>query len=553
MAADDREQQFARALTRLLRDASPASRCPDIEMLSAYHGRMLSAEETSACKEHIAACVLCQEILALVAQSENVQALEWQADNAPVAGPAATISSVAPREVGGESDVNKQSGAVTRVTPRVIKLRSRWRWLVPIGAAAAGVIAWVQVHEIRTQRSEQAATEMARNMQPEPTLSGPAAAPLGQVTKQGATQQQLATSPQDAIREQKKTSRVTPSAPQAIPEKIPENRTVPRSPAESFVSGLPKTSRSFLALTPEEPPTQAQTDRKQNVAPRAAPAGVPQPGGVAGGVVATPVPEQKQKSEVTAAEVNVAPSATSTTDVASSNGHLFGQVTDPSGALVAGASVRLLDANGALIATTSTDSSGNYLFLSLPPGRYRLEFDLGGFKKNVITSLNVGPGENQANSRLQVGATSETVSVSAASNELALQSNGMNLIVIAGSDSHYIVAPGDKHAWRVGEAGKIERSKDAGKTWKAQKSGVAVDLVAGSATSEKVCWIIGRGGAILLSTDAGKRWKRVTSPIAEDLSGIHATDALHATVWDANRNTFETSDGGATWTPPTKP
>jgi hypothetical protein len=94
------------------------------------------------------------------------------------------------------------------------------------------------------------------------------------------------------------------------------------------------------------------------------------------------------------------------------NGRLAGQVIDPSGALVAGTNVRLLDENGAVIATTSADSNGNYSFSSLPTGQYRVEFDSRGFKKNVVTALNVSPGENQLNTQLQLGNLSETVEVS---------------------------------------------------------------------------------------------------------------------------------------------
>jgi len=126
--------------------------------------------------------------------------------------------------------------------------------------------------------------------------------------------------------------------------------------------------------------------------------------------------------------------------------------------------------------------------------------------------------------------------------------NVANLVQLAGGDRRYIVAPGEKHAWRVGEAGKIERSTDRGKTWKPQKSGVTVDLMAGSATSDKACWVVGKAGILLLTTDGGKHWKQITSPIRGDLGGIHATDALHASIWDVpNRQSFETSDGGVTW------
>jgi len=78
MATDDREQQFERALARLLRDASPDSQCPDAETLSAYHERTLPLDQMTLWKEHISGCVLCQEILALVEQSENVHTEEWK-------------------------------------------------------------------------------------------------------------------------------------------------------------------------------------------------------------------------------------------------------------------------------------------------------------------------------------------------------------------------------------------------------------------------------------------------------------------------------------------
>jgi hypothetical protein len=95
------------------------------------------------------------------------------------------------------------------------------------------------------------------------------------------------------------------------------------------------------------------------------------------------------------------------------NGRLSGIVTDSSGAVVAGTSVRLLDENGAQVASTFTDSSGNYSFSSLPAGNYRLQLERNGFKRNEITQLNIGPGENLMNSQLQVGSAAQTITVAA--------------------------------------------------------------------------------------------------------------------------------------------
>jgi Carboxypeptidase regulatory-like domain len=93
------------------------------------------------------------------------------------------------------------------------------------------------------------------------------------------------------------------------------------------------------------------------------------------------------------------------------NGRLSGQVTDASGAVIAGASVALKNENGGLIAQTSTDSNGQYSFDGIAAGNYRAEIQRIGFKKNELMALNVGPGENVVNSQLQVGASTETVEV----------------------------------------------------------------------------------------------------------------------------------------------
>jgi hypothetical protein len=100
------------------------------------------------------------------------------------------------------------------------------------------------------------------------------------------------------------------------------------------------------------------------------------------------------------------------------NGRLSGQVTDPSGAAVPGGTVRLLDESGNVIATTVSDSAGQYSFSSLPPGQYRLEFQSMGFQKSVVSALNVGPGENNWNNQLQIGSNTQTVTVTASADTL---------------------------------------------------------------------------------------------------------------------------------------
>ena len=109
-----------------------------------------------------------------------------------------------------------------------------------------------------------------------------------------------------------------------------------------------------------------------------------------------------------------------------------------------------------------------------------------------------------------------------------------------------ISAPGGQVAWRVGQAGVIEFSPDAGKSWIVQPSGVISDLLSGSAPSDKVCWIVGRAGTLLRTTDGGAHWQKLRPPSQEDLHYVFAVDARQATVSLASSK-YQTTDGGTTW------
>src|ERR1700676_2772008 len=95
------------------------------------------------------------------------------------------------------------------------------------------------------------------------------------------------------------------------------------------------------------------------------------------------------------------------------NGRLSGMVTDPSGAALAGANVRLLDENNGVVAQTTTESNGQYTFSGVSAGNYRVEVERQGFQKTVVTGLNVSPGENQFNTQLHLGSSTQTVEVTA--------------------------------------------------------------------------------------------------------------------------------------------
>ena len=100
--------------------------------------------------------------------------------------------------------------------------------------------------------------------------------------------------------------------------------------------------------------------------------------------------------------------------------NLQGTVADSSGAVISNASVALTDEATQVRRTTKSDSSGVYLFPSLPISTYDLTITAAGFKtwqqKGIV--LEVGSSIS-VNASLTVGSTGETVEVQAES--LALQ------------------------------------------------------------------------------------------------------------------------------------
>src|SRR5580704_10278150 len=93
-------------------------------------------------------------------------------------------------------------------------------------------------------------------------------------------------------------------------------------------------------------------------------------------------------------------------------GGVSGLVTDPAGAVVAGAKVVLLNQATGVTQRTVTSSAGLYTFISLNPGTYRVTASQTGFKSLAQEKVTVNVDQvTEVNITLQVGAISETVTV----------------------------------------------------------------------------------------------------------------------------------------------
>ncbi len=90
-----------------------------------------------------------------------------------------------------------------------------------------------------------------------------------------------------------------------------------------------------------------------------------------------------------------------------------GSVTDPSGAVIPGATLTLIDqaTNKSLTATANED--GVYNFNALPPDRFKLTATAPGFQARVISDLSIIPEQpNSVNIKMELGTSSTVVEVS---------------------------------------------------------------------------------------------------------------------------------------------
>jgi len=94
-------------------------------------------------------------------------------------------------------------------------------------------------------------------------------------------------------------------------------------------------------------------------------------------------------------------------------GRIIGTVTDPTGLLVAGASVKAKNAGTGLERTTTTGTDGSYALSELPLGSYTLTISQTGFQTSITTSVEVDVAtERRVDAQLKTGQVTQTVEVS---------------------------------------------------------------------------------------------------------------------------------------------
>jgi Carboxypeptidase regulatory-like domain/TonB dependent receptor len=100
-------------------------------------------------------------------------------------------------------------------------------------------------------------------------------------------------------------------------------------------------------------------------------------------------------------------------------GSIFGTITDPSGAAVAGAKVVVTSASKGTTFETTTNTDGNYSVTHLIPDVYNIRAEGSGFKAFETKGINVSADAGaRVDGQFQVGGSSETVEVTGESPQL---------------------------------------------------------------------------------------------------------------------------------------
>jgi hypothetical protein len=111
-------------------------------------------------------------------------------------------------------------------------------------------------------------------------------------------------------------------------------------------------------------------------------------------------------------------------------GRVEGIVTDESKAVIAGASVTLLNVNTSIKVIRQTSDTGLYLFDNVDPGTYSVSIEMSGFSKFIQENILVqSGGDVTVNAALKIGSVAESLTVSETPAAVGFNSSNKDLVI----------------------------------------------------------------------------------------------------------------------------
>jgi hypothetical protein len=131
---------------------------------------------------------------------------------------------------------------------------------------------------------------------------------------------------------------------------------------------------------------------------------------------------------------------------------LYGTITDPSGAVIPGATVVATNSAAEIVRSAVTDQHGQFRMADLVPGHYRIEAQATGFQTELFPAEVTPAQQAVADVTLRVGSASQTVAVEAQASPFALESSPASANVKAKPDDSQTLS-------------RFELTTDAGERW----------------------------------------------------------------------------------------
>ena len=108
-----------------------------------------------------------------------------------------------------------------------------------------------------------------------------------------------------------------------------------------------------------------------------------------------------------------------------SKGFLVGNVTDPNGAVIAGANIKITNTSTGVTRETTSASDGSFRIEAIDPGTYKVEASQNGFRTSVTDTVVVGASQTATVSfKLEVGTQSEVVIVTSGADVILQTQDG---------------------------------------------------------------------------------------------------------------------------------
>lgn len=248
------------------------------------------------------------------------------------------------------------------------------------------------------------------------------------------------------------------------------------------------------------------------------------------------------------------------------NASLTGLVTDPSGAVIAGASVTATQTSTHLEQKSTTDSAGYYLFPALLVGTYSVTVEVAGFKTAILENVILGVGQRvRKDFTLEVGAFTQKVEVKETASALQLEDASPGTVI--GNEMVLDIPTGQRN-WDdlmllVAGVGGDRYTEQNGSTMAGRTGGVTVngvrslqnnfilDGIDNNTISENVQELSTE--VVHESLDAIDEFKMITDPYSTEygrspgaaiiVATKSGTDQFHGTGWEFVRNDkFDATD-----------